>query len=232
LSDNDHPQYLLTTAQAADSDTVDGKHATDFLGKNAKAADSDKLDGLDSTAFAAAGHDHDSDYLGISAKAADSDKVDGKHATDFLGKNAKAADSDKLDGLDSTDFVKNSELGVWNNWTPNLDPNGTGAVLSGYTVARYSVSGRTVNFTFAVENKNMTTRSGQCLIGLPVTASASAVTARVYASIYPIGGIYIPARCEIVAGVAYMVLHKDFTYSAWLGNETGLYIYISGFYEI
>ena len=179
LADNDHPQYLLTTAQAADSDTVDGKHAADFLGVN-----------------------------------------------------AKAADSDKLDGLDSTDFVKNSELGVWNNWTPNLDPNGTGAVLSGYTVARYSVSGRTVNFTFAVENKNMTTRSGQCLIGLPVTASASAVTARVYASIYPIGGIYIPARCEIVAGVAYMVLHKDFTFSAWAGNETGVYIYISGFYEI
>ena len=41
LADNDHPQYLLTTA---------------------KAADSDKLDGLDSTAFAAAGHDHDGRY--------------------------------------------------------------------------------------------------------------------------------------------------------------------------
>lgn len=60
LSDNDHPQYLLTTG---------------------KAADADKLDGIDSTGFATAGHDHDSDYLGISAKAADSDKVDGFHAS-------------------------------------------------------------------------------------------------------------------------------------------------------
>lgn len=83
LADNDHPQYLLTTAQAADSDTVDGKHAADFLGVNAKAADSDKLDGLDSTAFATAGHDHDTDYLGISAKAADSDKLDGLDSTAF-----------------------------------------------------------------------------------------------------------------------------------------------------
>ena len=62
LADNDHPQYLLTTG---------------------KASDSDKLDGLDSTDFATAGHDHDSDYLGISAKAADSDKLDGLDSTDF-----------------------------------------------------------------------------------------------------------------------------------------------------
>lgn len=62
LEDDDHPQYLLTTG---------------------KAADSDKLDGLDSTAFAAAGHDHDTDYLGITAKAADSDKLDGLDSTAF-----------------------------------------------------------------------------------------------------------------------------------------------------
>ena len=84
LADNDHPQYLLTTAQAADSDTVDGKHAADFLGVNAKAADSDKLDGLDSTAFATAGHDHDTDYLGITAKASDSDKLDNIDSTGFV----------------------------------------------------------------------------------------------------------------------------------------------------
>jgi len=125
LSDNDHPQYLLTTG---------------------KAADSDKLDGIDSTGFATAGHDHDSDYLGITAKASDSDKLDNIDSTGFvqtsgnqtvggiktftsiptlpatnpttanqavrkgfadatyLGISAKAADSDKLDGLDSTDF--------------------------------------------------------------------------------------------------------------------------------
>ena len=63
LSDNDHPQYLLTTG---------------------KAADSDKLDGIDSTGFATAGHDHDSDYLGITAKASDSDKLDNIDSTGFV----------------------------------------------------------------------------------------------------------------------------------------------------
>ena len=62
LEDNDHPQYLLTTG---------------------KAADSDKLDGIDSTGFATAGHDHNTAYLGITAKAADSDKLDGLNSTDF-----------------------------------------------------------------------------------------------------------------------------------------------------
>ena len=42
LADNDHPQYLLTTG---------------------KAVDSDKLDGLDSTGFATAGHNHDGVYI-------------------------------------------------------------------------------------------------------------------------------------------------------------------------
>lgn len=126
LSDDDHPQYLLTTG---------------------KAADSDKLDGIDSTGFATAGHDHDSDYLGITAKASDSDKLDNIDSTGFvqtsgnqtvggiktftsipalpatnpttanqalrkgfadatyLGISAKAADSDKLDNLDSTAFA-------------------------------------------------------------------------------------------------------------------------------
>lgn len=41
LSDNDHPQYSLTTHD----------HDSDYLGITAKAADSDKLDGLDSTDF-------------------------------------------------------------------------------------------------------------------------------------------------------------------------------------
>jgi hypothetical protein len=68
LSDDDHPQYLLTTGKAADSDKLDGKYSSDFasikyadatyLGITAKAADADKLDGIDSTGFATASHDH------------------------------------------------------------------------------------------------------------------------------------------------------------------------------
>ena len=61
LSDDDHPQYLLTTGKAADSDKLDGKYSSDFasikyadatyLGITAKAADADKLDNIDSTGF-------------------------------------------------------------------------------------------------------------------------------------------------------------------------------------
>jgi hypothetical protein len=57
LEDNDHPQYLLTTA---------------------KAADADKLDGIDSTGFATSTHNHDTAYLGITATAADSSKLASK----------------------------------------------------------------------------------------------------------------------------------------------------------
>ena len=51
LADNDHPQYLLTTGKAADSDKLDGLDSTAFLLTTGKAADSDKLDGYNSTDF-------------------------------------------------------------------------------------------------------------------------------------------------------------------------------------
>ena len=75
LLDNDHPQYLLTTG---------------------KAADSDKLDGIDSTGFATSTHNHDHGALtGLG---------DNDHPQ-YLLTTGKAADSDKLDGIDSTGFV-------------------------------------------------------------------------------------------------------------------------------
>jgi hypothetical protein len=43
-----------TNGKAPDSELLDGKDSTEFLGASAKAADSDKLDGKDSTDFAAA----------------------------------------------------------------------------------------------------------------------------------------------------------------------------------
>lgn len=63
LSNNDHPQYLLTTG---------------------KAADSDKLDGKDSTDFSLATHDHNAAYLGITATAADSSKLGNVAAASYL----------------------------------------------------------------------------------------------------------------------------------------------------
>ncbi len=95
LADNDHPQYLLTTGKAADSDKLDGidstgfatsthNHDTAYLGITAKAADSDKLDGKDSTDFSLATHNHDAAYLGITATAADSSKLGNVAAASYL----------------------------------------------------------------------------------------------------------------------------------------------------
>ena len=89
LSDNDHPQYLLTTG---------------------KAADSDKLDGNDSTGFATANHNHSGVYLPISGKAADSDKLDGNDSTAFAT-STHSHDHGNLTGLtddDHTQYVKDA----------------------------------------------------------------------------------------------------------------------------
>ena len=85
LGDNDHPQYLLTTG---------------------KAADSDKLDGVDSTGFATATHNHTGTYLPIDGKAADSDKLDGKNSTDFASANHNHDHGSELTGLTDDDHTQ------------------------------------------------------------------------------------------------------------------------------
>jgi hypothetical protein len=44
-------RFINVGEKASNSDKLDGKDSTDFLGATGKAADADKLDGLDSTAF-------------------------------------------------------------------------------------------------------------------------------------------------------------------------------------
>jgi hypothetical protein len=65
--------HRFALAGVVDADTVDGKHADEFLGVDDKAADSDLLDGFDS-----------SDFVKFGDQATDSDTVDGKHADDFV----------------------------------------------------------------------------------------------------------------------------------------------------
>lgn len=72
LDANDHPQYLLTTGKAADSNKLDGQPASYYLSTTGKAADSNKLNGQ-----------LGSYYLSTTGKAADSNKLDGLDSTDF-----------------------------------------------------------------------------------------------------------------------------------------------------
>ena len=60
---------------------VNHNHDTAYLGINSTAADSDKLDGKHATDFATSTHNHNDTYLGIDDKASDSDKLDGHEAS-------------------------------------------------------------------------------------------------------------------------------------------------------
>jgi hypothetical protein len=65
-----------TEVQNLNADLLNGKSASDFLGRFEAASNSNLLDGKDSTAFAS----------GVNGKATDADKLDGKSAEAFLRK--------------------------------------------------------------------------------------------------------------------------------------------------
>jgi hypothetical protein len=89
---------LPVAGQAADSDKVDGQHASAFLPINATAdaaLDSDKLDGK-----------HATEFLAVAGQAADSDKLDGSHAAAF------AAATHYHSALAASDLTPNPALSI------------------------------------------------------------------------------------------------------------------------
>ena len=96
------PNSVLYTGSGngLDADMLDGKEASEFLGKTEKAADSDKLDGLDSSEFLSTASDYGRSGI-ASTLYEDTTALSDK----YLGKTAKATDSDLLDGLDSSEFL-------------------------------------------------------------------------------------------------------------------------------
>jgi hypothetical protein len=119
--------------QHLNSDMVDGKHASEFLGRGdaasflgatAKATDADALDGKDSSAF-----------LEANAKAADANTLDGKDSSEFLGSTAQAADSNTLDGRDSQSFVRFA-----GSVSSTGTSNGSGFTSTRLTTGQYFVS--------------------------------------------------------------------------------------------
>lgn len=184
LADNDHPQYLLTTG---------------------KASDSDKLDNLDSTAFALVGHDHNADYLGISAKA---------------------SDSDKLDGLDSTDFVKNSALGVLNNWNPTQ--TGWTALPTG--TYRYCQIGKMCFFTIDITAG--TSNSNLAELSLPVPAKSGTYWSGVNGMAMNNGTVLsVASKWYIDASNSLITFGTDMGTGLWTASGTKR-VRTEGFYEI
>jgi len=93
LGDNDHPQYLLTTAKAADSDKLDGLDSTGFV----QTSGNQTVGGIKTFTSIPA-------LPATNPTTANQAVRKGFADATYLGISAKAADSDKLDGLDSTDF--------------------------------------------------------------------------------------------------------------------------------
>jgi hypothetical protein len=151
--------------QHLNSDMVDGKHATDFLGATAKAADADSLDGRDSSSFLGAtakaadaetvdGKDSGA-FLEATAKAADANSLDGKDSSEFLGSTAQAADSNTLDGRDSQSFVR---------FAGSVSSTGTSSG-SGFTSSRVTTGQYFVSFPAGTFPPNP---SGSCTVPIAV----------------------------------------------------------------
>jgi hypothetical protein len=94
LSDDDHPQYLLTTGTAADSDKLDGLDSTGFV----QTSGNQTVGGIKTFTSIPA-------LPATNPTTANQAMRKGFADATYLGISAKAADSDKLDGLDSTDFA-------------------------------------------------------------------------------------------------------------------------------
>jgi hypothetical protein len=114
------------------------------------------------------------------------------------------------------------------NWNPAL--NLGGAVLSGYTNARFEIRGRQCHIDFEAENKTVS-GSGEIGLGLPVLSSSSywGNTHAFLCTIFQ--GVYIPVRNDVSGASNKVVVYKDITSAPWVGNETAIYIRIHGEYE-
>jgi hypothetical protein len=116
LGDNDHPQYLLTTGKAADSDKLDGVDSSGFVNmSSAQTVGGTKtfssIPVLPSTNPTLANQAIRKGYADatyrLASTAIDHGSLTGLGDNDhpqYLLTTGKAADSDKLDGYDSADF--------------------------------------------------------------------------------------------------------------------------------
>ena len=148
----------------------------------------------------------------------------------YLLTTGKAADADKLDGLDSTDFVKNSALGVWQDWTPTV----TGWA-AGYTVntARYKLIGKTCFFTLDISGTSNS--SANIVITMPFTSySGEGVPVWGGTNAYQVdNGVTstTPGRWYIGENSGTLYAVKDMSAGAWTASGAKR-IRVTGFYEI
>lgn len=129
--------------------------------------------------------------------------------------------------ISATQWDALGALVEWTAWVPTLTD---GANLSGYTVARYYRLGDLCFFYFTADNKDITT-AGTLQVTLPFTVANTGRQT-------PTGSIHDGAawvgqtNMGIIENTNYMAISKNAAGDAWAGDETGVFIRISGFFEI
>ena len=216
LADDDHSQYLNNTRHDATA-----RHT---LGTVVPHDDHGALSGLS---------DNDHPQYRLAADVIDHGALSGLADNDhpqYLLTTAKAADSDKLDGLDSTDFVKNSALGVWQDWTPTV----TGWA-AGYTVntARYKLIGKTCFFTVDISG---TSNSTAVNIVMPFTSYSGAGApvwggTNAYVQNNGTAATTSASRWYIGENSATLIAHTNMSTGTWTASGVKR-IRVMGFYEI
>lgn len=172
LSDNDHPQYLLTTAKATDSDKLDGVDSTGFV--NTSSAQT--VGGIKTFSSIPVLPSSNPTTANQAVRKGYADAT-------YLGITAKAADADKLDGLDSTAFSRIVFLTTpltSTSWDGDLfsttaktlidlsavfgAPAGIKAIIAEYSIKDSGSSNGTCRLVLSPNNSNMV---GVHLMGSP-----------------------------------------------------------------
>jgi hypothetical protein len=120
------------TGKVADSDKLDNKDSTEFLGANQKAADSDNLDGKSGE-----------DFYAVGSKVADSAHADSA---------TSAGDADTLDGLDSTELGAASAVKVGQLELPKPPPGGQPNTGTVFETDAFEIQGQCMNSSFPLPN--------------------------------------------------------------------------------
>ncbi len=115
---------------------------------------------------------------------------------------------------------------AWTAWVPTLTG---GADLSGYTTARYLRFAKICFFSFMADNKNVTS-AGTIQITLPFTSAGgrSIPASTIHNGTAWIGSVIT----SIPVGTNRVDVAKDAANANWVGDETGVNIRLSGFFEI
>jgi len=211
LEDNDHPQYLLTTGKAADSDKLDGIDSSEFV----QTTGNQSVDGVKTFTSIP--------VLPASNPTAANQAVRKGYADGaYLLKTGKAADSDKLDGLDSSAFLQTPS---WTSWTPTQ--SGWTALPTG--TYRYFQVGKMC--FFAIDITAGTSNGTNAALSLPVAAKSGTYWGGTNGMAMNNGSVLsVATKWYIDAVTDEITFSTDMNVGVWTASGTKR-IRCEGFYE-